>query len=81
MTVIVVLWNSGSIMSIPIVLVFKSLFLIVIVLPICIYLLSVPHIDGDPTAEVSHVSLRISSVSCVLLHKVSIVLLSFNSSS
>ncbi|XP_028031335.1 autophagy-related protein 2 homolog A isoform X2 [Bombyx mandarina] len=29
----------------------------------------VPHIDGDPTAEVSHVSLRLSSVSCVLLHK------------
>ncbi|XP_063895892.1 autophagy-related protein 2 homolog A [Helicoverpa armigera] len=29
----------------------------------------VPHIDGDPTAEVSHVSLRIASVSCVLLHK------------
>ncbi|XP_072929775.1 autophagy-related protein 2 homolog A [Epargyreus clarus] len=29
----------------------------------------VPHIDGDPTAEVSHVSLRIASFSCVLLHK------------
>ncbi|XP_047512068.1 autophagy-related protein 2 homolog A isoform X1 [Pieris napi] len=29
----------------------------------------VPHIDGDPTAEVSHVSLRIASISCVLLHK------------
>ncbi|XP_050674952.1 autophagy-related protein 2 homolog A isoform X2 [Leptidea sinapis] len=29
----------------------------------------VPHIDGDPTAEVSHVSFRIMSVSCVLLHK------------
>ncbi|XP_053613848.1 autophagy-related protein 2 homolog A [Plodia interpunctella] len=29
----------------------------------------VPHIDGDPTAEVSHISLRVSSVSCVLLHK------------
>ncbi|XP_075983297.1 autophagy-related 2 isoform X2 [Anticarsia gemmatalis] len=29
----------------------------------------VPHIDGDPTAEASHVSLRIASVSCVLLHK------------
>ncbi|XP_052756582.1 autophagy-related protein 2 homolog A isoform X3 [Galleria mellonella] len=29
----------------------------------------VPHIDGDPTAEVSHISLRISSMSCILLHK------------
>lgn len=29
----------------------------------------VPHIDGDPTAEVSHISLRIASVSCILLHK------------
>ncbi|KAG6455439.1 hypothetical protein O3G_MSEX009232 [Manduca sexta] len=29
----------------------------------------VPHIDGDPTAEVSHISFRIASVSCVLLHK------------
>ncbi|XP_064073916.1 autophagy-related protein 2 homolog A [Vanessa tameamea] len=29
----------------------------------------VPHIDGDPTAEVSHISLRIASFSCVLLHK------------
>ncbi|XP_059053209.1 autophagy-related protein 2 homolog A isoform X2 [Achroia grisella] len=29
----------------------------------------VPQIDGDPTAEVSHISLRISSISCVLLHK------------
>ncbi|KPJ18275.1 Autophagy-related protein 2-like A [Papilio machaon] len=29
----------------------------------------VPHIDGDPTAEVSHVSLRMASFSCVLLHK------------
>ncbi|XP_068618840.1 autophagy-related protein 2 homolog A [Battus philenor] len=29
----------------------------------------VPHIDGDPTAEVSHISLRMSSLSCVLLHK------------
>ncbi|CAK1550463.1 unnamed protein product [Leptosia nina] len=29
----------------------------------------VPYIDGDPTAEVSHVSLRIASVSCVLIHK------------
>ncbi|XP_041969393.1 autophagy-related protein 2 homolog A isoform X2 [Aricia agestis] len=29
----------------------------------------VSHIDGDPTAEVSHISLRIASVSCVLLHK------------
>ncbi|CAH2045147.1 unnamed protein product, partial [Iphiclides podalirius] len=28
-----------------------------------------PHIDGDPTAEVSHVSLRMASFSCVLLHK------------
>ncbi|CAG4954291.1 unnamed protein product [Parnassius apollo] len=29
----------------------------------------VPYIDGDPTAEVSHVSLRMASFSCVLLHK------------
>ncbi|XP_013170925.1 PREDICTED: autophagy-related protein 2 homolog A isoform X1 [Papilio xuthus] len=29
----------------------------------------VPHIDGDPTAEVSHISLRMASFSCVLLHK------------
>ncbi|XP_045776886.1 autophagy-related protein 2 homolog A [Maniola jurtina] len=29
----------------------------------------VPHIDGDPTAEVSHISLRVASFSCVLLHK------------
>ncbi|CAB3245611.1 unnamed protein product [Arctia plantaginis] len=29
----------------------------------------VPRIDGDPTAEVSHVCLRIASVSCVLVHK------------
>ncbi|XP_026314640.1 autophagy-related protein 2 homolog A isoform X2 [Hyposmocoma kahamanoa] len=29
----------------------------------------VPHIDGDPTAEVSHISFRIASMSCVLLHK------------
>lgn len=29
----------------------------------------VPNIDGDPTAEVSHVSLKITSLSCVLLHK------------
>ncbi|XP_049877954.1 autophagy-related protein 2 homolog A isoform X2 [Pectinophora gossypiella] len=29
----------------------------------------VPHIEGDPTAEVSHISFRIASLSCVLLHK------------
>nr|XP_032521556.1 autophagy-related protein 2 homolog A [Danaus plexippus plexippus] len=29
----------------------------------------VPHIEGDPTAEVSHISLRVASISCVLLHK------------
>ncbi|XP_061721748.1 autophagy-related protein 2 homolog A [Cydia pomonella] len=29
----------------------------------------VPHIDGDPTAEVSHISFRVASLSCVLLHK------------
>ncbi|KAL4717909.1 hypothetical protein ACJJTC_001327, partial [Scirpophaga incertulas] len=29
----------------------------------------VPHIDGDPTAEISHISLRVSSLSCILLHK------------
>ncbi|KAF9799821.1 hypothetical protein SFRURICE_011137 [Spodoptera frugiperda] len=29
----------------------------------------VPHIEGDPTAEVSHISLKIDSVACVLLHK------------
>ncbi|XP_022818068.1 autophagy-related protein 2 homolog A isoform X1 [Spodoptera litura] len=28
-----------------------------------------PHIEGDPTAEVSHISLKIESVACVLLHK------------
>ncbi|KAI8424924.1 hypothetical protein MSG28_006836 [Choristoneura fumiferana] len=29
----------------------------------------VPRIDGDPTAEISHMSFRIVSLSCVLLHK------------
>ncbi|RVE41481.1 hypothetical protein evm_013868 [Chilo suppressalis] len=29
----------------------------------------VPHIDGDPTAEVSHIGFRVASMSCILLHK------------
>ncbi|KAM3960547.1 LOW QUALITY PROTEIN: autophagy-related protein 2 homolog A-like [Aphomia sociella] len=28
-----------------------------------------PRVEGDPTAEISHISLRIESISCVLLHK------------
>ncbi|GBP70052.1 Autophagy-related protein 2 homolog A [Eumeta japonica] len=29
----------------------------------------VPQIDGDPTAEVSHINIKIASCSCILLHK------------
>ncbi|CAG9136613.1 unnamed protein product [Plutella xylostella] len=29
----------------------------------------VPQIDGDPTAEVSHINIKISSCTCILLHK------------
>ncbi|CAH2094707.1 unnamed protein product [Euphydryas editha] len=29
----------------------------------------VPNVDGDPTAEVSHISFKMASFSCVLLHK------------
>lgn len=29
----------------------------------------VPQVDGDPTAEVSHINITIASCSCILLHK------------